>query len=492
MKKLILIMLLLLMFTTSADAYTAAEYLRSGANLGSKSKLLDPMYLHMIHAAATYGGTELGTGDIFYVDADATGEADGTSWIDAVTTVQASTALTAANNGDMVLIAPGHAETISGAKAIDLDIAGVTYIGVGVGADMAKFTYDTNTDSIAIGAAGDSTVIQNFRFISSVTAVVNAIIVEAGCTDFVIEDCVFENEATTVDEFIDAILVSGTASDRGIIRNNRFLGDPGANGGPKSSINFVDCDYLQVYGNEFSGDIGDAHIFNETTASNFITIRDNSILCGYIGDAATVLDTTPGISLVATTTGWITNNFIVTNVATPDLAIVAADCYLSGNTYNELQGGAFSDIGVGLVPGQTYTIVKVDGAVASNTDDPLFNIAGGPIEVVGFYGEVTTVLAGETSQVTMKATDAVSSTQLSLSTTVDIEDDADGTTYSFSSANPSVLTPVLGNQVLTDESPLWLIMPGTMELHSDVVQSGVISWYMMFRPLVPGVIVTLL
>ena len=72
-----------------------------------------------------------------------------------------------------------------------------------------------------------------------------------------------------------AILLSGTASDRGIIRYNRFLGDPGANAGPKSSINFVDCDYLQIYGNEFSGDIGDAHIFNETTASNFITIRDN-------------------------------------------------------------------------------------------------------------------------------------------------------------------------------------------------------------------------
>ena len=124
------------------------------------------------------------------MDSGATGAADGTSWTDAVVTLQASTALTTANNGDIVFIAPGHAETIGGAKAIDLDIAGVTYIGMGVYPDVPTFSYDTNVDSIAIGADGDGTVLRNIRCIATVTAVANAIIVEAGCTGYVIEKCV--------------------------------------------------------------------------------------------------------------------------------------------------------------------------------------------------------------------------------------------------------------------------------------------------------------
>lgn len=430
----------------------------------------------------------VGTGNVFYVDKDAGGSGTGADWENAKTTIELAIGACEANAGDFIVCAPYHTETAS-TGTFDLDKDGVTLIGLGVGDGMTTISYDTTTDTCIMGASGDGCTIRNIKFIATIDSVVFAIVVEDGCTDFIIEDCVFKNETTTTDEFDDAIYIHGTAANNGIIRRNRFEGDKGANSDPQSSIGFEDAHFLQIYENEFSGDIAVAHIENKTTAANFITIRDNTILCGYIGGN---LDTTPGITLFATTTGWITNNFVVTNVASPDLAIVAADCYLSGNTYSELQGGAFPAIGVGLVAGQTYTIVKVDGIVASNTDDPLFNIAGGPIEVVGFYGEVTTVLAGETSLATLKATDAVSSTQLSLSTSVDIEDDADGTTYTFSSANPSVLTPVTGNQVLTDEAPLWLIMPGTIECHADVVQSGVISWYMIFRPLTSGVVVTIL
>ena len=429
-------------------------------------------------------------GDIFYVDSGATGAGTGLSWTDAVTTVQATTALTTANNGDLVLAAPGHAETIGGAKAIDLDIAGVEYRSVGTGQDAATFSYDTNVDSIAFGADGDGTKLIGFRFIATVTAVANAIIVEAGCTDFVIEGCVFENETTTVDEFIDAILVSGTASDRGIIRYNRFLGDPGANAGPKSSINFVDCDYLQVYGNEFSGDIGDAHIFNETTASNFITIRDNSIICGYIGDAETVLDTTPGISLVATTTGWIQDNFVVTNVATPDLAIVAADCYLDGNTHNKLQGGAFASSSVGLVPGQTYVVQIADVAVG---DEDLFLVAGGEILITNLVGEVTTVFAtsAATSKISINATDA--GLDYDFSTAVDLTDAVDGGRFIFTNANLAVLTPLaLATTGSTSLMNPWYCVPGMIEVidSDDNDSTGATTWVMTFIPLAQGVTVT--
>ncbi len=428
-------------------------------------------------------------GDVFYVDSNAGGSASGLSWTNAVLTIEAGLTLCTAGAGDWIMVSPIHAETATTGTA-DLDKTDVTVWGLGNGTRMATISYDTATDTFVIGATGDGTKVHGIKFIATVTAVANAVIVEAGCTDFVIENCVFENETTTTDEFIDAILVSGTASDRGIIRNNRFLGDVGANAGPKSSINFVDCDYLQITGNEFSGDIGDAHIFNETTASNFITIKDNRIMCGFIGDAQTTLDVTPGISLVATTTGWIQDNFIVTNVATPDLSIVAADCYLSGNTYNELQGAAFAASPIGLIAGQTY-VVQIAGV--SVGDENLFLVAGGEILITNLIGEVTTVFdtSAATSKISINATDA--GLDYDFSTAVDLTDAVDGGRFIFSAAQPSVLTPLALGAVGSGSlmSP-WYCVPGVIEVidSDDNDSTGATTWTMTFIPLTNGVTVT--
>ena len=304
--------------------------------------------------AATLGAG----GSIFYVDSGTAGSA-GTSWGTAVGTIELAIAKCSDGAGDLILVAPYHAETGS-TEGFDLDKDSITVWALGTGIARATITYDTAEDTVILGADGDNCTIHGLRFVSSVTAVASAIVVEAACTDWIIEDCEFSQDATGTDEFIDTIYVTTGSANKGIIRRNRFLGDAGANAGPQASINFIDCDFLQIYENEFPGDIADAHIFNETTASNFVTIRDNRIMCGYIGDAASTLDVTPGISLVATTTGWIQDNFIVTNVATPEAAIVAADCYWSGNTYAELQGVGSVPIGLGSGEIGSKFIVVVD------------------------------------------------------------------------------------------------------------------------------------
>ncbi|MHC4121935.1 MAG: right-handed parallel beta-helix repeat-containing protein [Planctomycetota bacterium] len=323
--------------------------------------------------------------NVWYVDSGATGSGTGVDWTNAETTIEAAIANCTANAGDFIVCAPYHAETAS-TGTFDLDKDGVTLIGLGKGDAMATITYDTTTDTCLLGAGGDGCTIRNIKFFATISAVASAIVVEDGCTDFIIEDCIFKNETTTVDEFIDAIYIHGTNANNGIIRRNTFEGDVGANAGPQSSIGFEDAHFLQIYENEFSGDIAVAHIENKTTASNYITIRDNRIICGYIGAAGTTLDTTPGISLVATTTGWIQNNFIVTNVVSPADAIVAADCYLSGNMYTEIQGvggsaepigggnnlAALAALGVAETDGTTRgNIVYVDSGETTSVEDGL-------------------------------------------------------------------------------------------------------------------------
>ena len=427
-----------------------------------------------------------GPGDVFYVDSNATGSGTGVDWTNAEVTIEAAIANCTAGAGDWIFAAPTHVETAATAF-VDLDLTHITLWGLGIGSKMPTLSYDTSTDTFIIGATGDGVKVHGFKFIATVTAVANAIVVEAGCTDFVIEDCVFENETTTVDEFIDAILVSGTLSDRGIIRNNRFLGDIGANAGPQSSINFVDCDYLQIYGNEFSGDIAVAHIQNESTASNYITIRDNRIFCGFIGDGVTTLDTTPGISLVATTTGWIQDNFIVTNVATPDLSIVAADCYLDGNTYNGTQGSANAPAPVGLVAGKSYSLTMNMGAA---NDDDLFNIVGGPILITSLSFYCTTdVAAANTWTIKLDHVDK----DVEFTTAVDVAAANDGDRIVFSAANPAVITILALTDNVGSGNPMipWFCPVGMLEVvNDDSTQVGVFDVYITFIPLTGGITVT--
>jgi L-asparaginase/Glu-tRNA(Gln) amidotransferase subunit D len=54
---------------------------------------------------------------------------------------------TTANNGDLILVHPGHSETLSAAAAITCDVAGVTIVGLGTGNNRPTFTLDTATST---------------------------------------------------------------------------------------------------------------------------------------------------------------------------------------------------------------------------------------------------------------------------------------------------------------------------------------------------------
>jgi hypothetical protein len=283
--------------------------------------------------AAQYGCS----GSVFFVDSGIDGTA-GTSWTTAVGTLDEAVNLCSANAGDLILVAAGHAENLSGADGVDVDKAGITIVGLGHGDLRPTFSYTNANGEFVLGAAGDNSAIYNLKFIATVTTVAHAIDVEAACIGWSIHDCEFVAETTTTDEFVDVITI-GAAADNGWIDNCRFLGDPGSNAGPQSCINFIDCDYLRITNCVCFGDRAVACIQNETNPSNHILIKDNTLFNGIIGGNAG-LNTEPCIELVATTTGVIQGNYCICNLATKAAAIVAADCYLFENYYNEDESSA--------------------------------------------------------------------------------------------------------------------------------------------------------
>jgi len=274
------------------------------------------------------------------------------------------------------------------------------------------------------------------------------------------------------------------------------MSDSAENAGPKASVNFVDCDMLQIYDNRFFGDAGDAHIFNETTASNFVVIRDNIIHQGAIGDAK--LDTTPGISLVATTTGVIANNQIATNVAYPSLAIVAADCHLYGNTYSELQGTFGS---VPIEDSTAVTLHSISHSITTLVDvdtamNNLFTVANGPIVVENVVIYVDTQIGAESCLIGLNINPTAPATDTAWAndgTALECNADAAGTVYVTNGDLTTDLTATTNGVALIGSGTSKVVVPpGAIELDvdHDGTCAGAVTVYMTYWKMHPNVIVT--
>lgn len=104
-----------------------------------------------------------------------------------------------ANNGDIIMVDAGHAETIGAAAAIALNVAGVTLIGLGNGSMRPTLTWSTAASTVTVAAA--NMAIQNFLFVGAAASTfvatafnnVNAVV----ATDFAIDNCEFRDSDAT-------------------------------------------------------------------------------------------------------------------------------------------------------------------------------------------------------------------------------------------------------------------------------------------------------
>jgi len=123
------------------------------------------------------------------------------------------------------------------------------------------------------------------------------------------------------------------------------------------------------------------------------------------------------------------------------------------------------------------TIEKSDGAVLAAADN-LFTITGGPILVTEFVGIVTTVIGNNVATCQIKEVVTEPSGTVSISTAVAITSNAAGTSYTFTTANPSVLVPTTAGLFFPIPRIAWLLPIGTINATCSAANTGVIKWYM--------------
>lgn len=148
------------------------------------------------------------TGNIYFVDSGAASGGNGLSPEGAVTTLDAAINLCTANNGDIIYVMEGHAETISTATGVAQDLAGISVIGLGQGAARPLFSFSATDSLWAISAA--SSLVKNIRVKSTINELVKFFSVTAANVTL---DGVDVVDGGSAKEAIQFVLTTAAAND---------------------------------------------------------------------------------------------------------------------------------------------------------------------------------------------------------------------------------------------------------------------------------------
>lgn len=252
-----------------------------------------------------------------------------------------------ASRGDLIVVLPGHAETVVAANGLDIDVAGIKIVGIGQGALKPAVNLGTlTTATVRINAA--NIYIGGISFVSAIDDL--AVIINATKNSLTMEDCDFTSAATF--EFLCAVSIT-TTMDNFVFRRCKWMqaADPTGTDGAAATgaIYCVDTENVLVEDCAFIGFFETACLHNKTTAMKNLTWRRNTV-------SQQLTITGRRILLVAGTSG--------------------------------MSIGTDTD----FVPGLGYKIQKVED-VSTATKDALFTVAGKVL--IGLWeSEVTTVLVG--------------------------------------------------------------------------------------------------
>ena len=225
-----------------------------------------------------------GVGNRFYVDSGSGADTNsGTAPDQAFATLDYSIAQATANNGDVIYVLPGHTENLAADSAVDIDVAGLTIIGLGHGASRPTFTATAVAGDFKLAAA--STVVKNILFLGGIDATTGIIEISAA-------DCALINTEyrDSTGQATDVIMTTADA-DRLVIDGHFHNG--AAADGADTAIAVVGCDDVIIKNSVFYGNFDLGAIQCRTTAAVRLRVHDIQVWTEGSEDLA-VLDTVTG------------------------------------------------------------------------------------------------------------------------------------------------------------------------------------------------------
>ena len=240
-------------------------------------------------------------GNVWYVlsgaGTDAGGGSRGLSPEAPLATIDYAVGLCVANNDDVIVVLPGHAETLSAAGAITVDVAGVTILGMGSRSNRPTLSFAHTAATFAISAA--NVTVKNLRVTATVDEAVKLFhVTAAGCTIDGVD--YFETTSAQALQF----LLTTNAADHLTIQNCYHRQD-NAGGSAQNWIALIGVDDARILDNTFLLTLNNAaasYTIGATTAVINCHIARNTII--QLGGTTQV----SAIFLTTSSTGFVHDN----------------------------------------------------------------------------------------------------------------------------------------------------------------------------------------
>lgn len=270
------------------------------------------------------GGLPPTIGKTFYVDSTHAAKLDsvgsGVSPDNPFATLDYAIGQCTANKGDIILLAPAHAENVATAAAIAVDVAGISIIGLGQGSNRPTFTFTGTAGTIAISAA--NVTISNIRVTSGIDEVVKMFHVTAANVTL---DRVDHFETATF-QTIQFLLTTNAADFLTV--QNCYHQQATAAAAAQLWIQLVGCDNVRILDNTFflvlQNGATCATITATTAVLNCLIARNRIHQTGGTTQVSPIL-------MVANSTGYATDNRVASAVTTLAGSVALANLYATEN-----------------------------------------------------------------------------------------------------------------------------------------------------------------
>lgn len=174
--------------------------------------------------------------------------------------------------GDIIVVKPGHAETISSATAMSLNMSDVAIVGLGSGDSRPSFTLDTATTS-TITITANNLAIQNCRFVANFAAIAS----------------LFTKAQASVTGSISGTTLTVTAVGSGTLYVGNTLSGTGMTAGTKIL-------------NQISGTTGGAGVYTVNNSQTFASGTITTLTRGFCLDGCEIRDNSSSLNFLSVLT----------------------------------------------------------------------------------------------------------------------------------------------------------------------------------------------
>ena len=402
-----------------------------------------------------------------------------------------------AGENNIIVILPYSQENVT-AASVDVDITGITTIGIGYGPARPKFISTATGSTFVVGRTGDGATFKNITFEAGISAVVVGVQIEDGADNISFVDCEWLDASTSTYEFNTAVDVVTEVNDLSFERCQWTSVTAGATAaidigdGAVAGLTVKDC---VVY-----GDYATAGFFSDTALTdvvidNVLFYNANADEFGIEFQGTSNLGFMSNCAFLTSGNYWDLGGIMPAGNTSATIADITVDPVTGTLDAILVDTGTTLPASLVLIDNDTYwnerTVVVTDVNVADGSVEDVLTIAGGPILVTSLSFVLTEAASNNSVTMAFESDPTTGAGDLNIASAVDIDNTAvGGWVYAEGDGSAAVISAIGGNVAQGCTVPCVVPIGGLdIIMGSANLTTGIGNLYISYIPKSTGVTV---